>query len=292
MGESLESGAIGALARRARQAAGLSLQEAAARVGCAKSYLSGVENGHRLPTAAFLGRLEEVLGLESGRLATPGAWAKGLRAGGEGVQRAVERMQADQAAGRRLARALREGGGGLDALHKSGELRRLVESLTGSASESPKPSAERVPTGGVVGGVAGGVRRVPLINKVAAGVPREFTDLGYPAHVADEYVLAAGVEDADAFAARVVGASMSPMYLDGDVVIFSPAKVVKDGMDCFARLEPDQETTFKRVYFEVDGQGREVIRLQPLNEAFEPRVLERERVAGLYAAVSVVRKVG
>jgi repressor LexA len=75
-------------------------------------------------------------------------------------------------------------------------------------------------------------------------------------------------------------------------VIFSPAKVVKSGMDCFARLEPDHETTFKRVYLEQGERGEELIRLQPLNAAYPPRVLEREMVAGLYAAVTVMRKVG
>ncbi len=40
-----------------------------------------------------------------------------------------------------------------------------------------------------------------------------------------------------------------------------------------------------------DGQGRELIRLQPLNMAYPPRVVAREQVAGLYAAVSVMRMV-
>ena len=30
--------------------------------------------------------------------------------------------------------------------------------------------------------------RIPVINKVAAGYPAEFTDLDYPLNVADEYV--------------------------------------------------------------------------------------------------------
>lgn len=132
---------------------------------------------------------------------------------------------------------------------------------------------------------------VPVINKVAAGYPREFTDLSYPARVADEYVRCPDLHDPDAFAARVVGDSMLPTYAEGDIVIFSPAKPVRSGTDCFARLEPDHETTFKRVYFEVDARGREMIRLQPLNSAYPPRLVEREGVAGLYAAVSVLRRI-
>jgi SOS-response transcriptional repressor LexA len=153
-------------------------------------------------------------------------------------------------------------------------LRRLVEQLSPGEGEAMVP-------------VALG-RSVPLINKVAAGYPTEFTDLSYPARVADEYVRCPDVTDADAFAARVVGDSMSPSYLEGDVVVFSPAKPVADGQDCFVRLEPDHQTTFKRVYFEEGGMR---IRLQPLNSAYPPRVVEREGVAGLYAAVAVIKRV-
>jgi SOS-response transcriptional repressor LexA len=83
---------------------------------------------------------------------------------------------------------------------------------------------------------------------------------------------------------------MLPDYREGDVVVFSPARPVKSGMDCFARIEPDHESTFKRVYIEADAAGAEMIRLQPLNPAYASRTLARELVAGLYAAVSVTRR--
>lgn len=79
-------------------------------------------------------------------------------------------------------------------------------------------------------------------------------------------------------------------HLFRDVVIL--ARCVKSGMDCLARLELDHETTFKRVYLEQGEDGLEMIRLQPLNSTYPPRVVERELVAGLYAAVSVMRKIG
>ena len=129
---------------------------------------------------------------------------------------------------------------------------------------------------------------VPVINKVSAGYPQGFTDLGYPARVADEYVRCPDVDDPDAFAARVVGDSMEPAYREGDIVVFSPARAVRNGDDCFARLEPDSDSTFKRVYFEGE-RGEERVRLQPVNSKYAPRVLPRERVAGLYRAVTVVR---
>jgi repressor LexA len=73
------------------------------------------------------------------------------------------------------------------------------------------------------------------------------------------------------------------------VVALPQVGVARSGNDCFARIEPDHETTFKRVYFERDPIGREMIRLQPLNSAYPPRTLLREQVAGLYPAVSVMR---
>jgi SOS-response transcriptional repressor LexA len=131
--------------------------------------------------------------------------------------------------------------------------------------------------------------QVPLVNSVAAGYPREFTDLGYPARVADEYVLSPDVDDPDAFAARVVGDSMLPTYREGDIVVFSPARPVKSGMDCFVRLERDGETTFKRVAIDEEAG---TIRLIPLNAEFPERVVGREDVALLCAAVSVTRRIG
>ena len=83
---------------------------------------------------------------------------------------------------------------------------------------------------------------------------------------------------------------MAPDYREGDVVVFSPAREVASGDDCFVRLEPDHETTFKRVYFEVGAEGEELIRLQPVNSQYAPRVEPRERVAGLYRAVTAMRR--
>jgi SOS-response transcriptional repressor LexA len=305
---------VGVQIRGRRQELQMSLARLAERVGCAKSYLSEVETQRRkTPTDEMLARLEQALVLPAGRLVTAARWQRSLEVGGDGVREEVARLAEDQRVARRLAALLKRGSAGmnLDEAYRSGELRALVEQLApgegasagvanGSMSDfgnlPPRPrsaAADLRPRGGGGGGAIPVelAREVPLINKVAAGYPREFTDLAYPARVADEYVRCPDLEDVDAFAARVVGDSMQPLYAEGDIVIFSPAKVVKSGMDCFARLEPDHETTFKRVYLEKGKDGEELIRLQPLNAAYPPRVVGREEVAGLYAAVSVMRKV-
>ena len=190
------------------------------------------------------------------------------------------------------------GEGSLDETFKRGRLRALVSKLegasatnvevergqSGSNTSTPPPphSATRLlPV------------QVPLINSVAAGYPREFTDLGYPARVADEYVLSPDVDDPDAFAARVVGDSMEPQYREGDIVVFSPNRTVKSGLDCFVRLERDGETTFKRVELEGAGGGEGAkIRLVALNPLYGERTVAREDVAFMCPAVSVTRRIG
>ncbi len=261
---------LGAAVRAQRERLGLTLQQLADRLGCAKSYLSAIERSRRPnpPSPAFLTKLEAALGFEEGQLQALAWWQRSPTR----VKQEMQAMQRRSRLAQQLAQLLSDQG--LDQAHRSGQLQRLVEQLAPAADVEP---------------VALPVQ-IPVINKVAAGYPREFTDLGYPARVADEYVSAPDIRDPDAFAARVVGDSMAPLYNEGDIVVFSPQAPVASGADCFVRLVRDDETTFKRVYFERDaGSGAERIRLQPLNSAYPPRLESREDVAGLYAAVYIVR---
>ena len=122
---------------------------------------------------------------------------------------------------------------------------------------------------------------VPVINKVPAGYPAEFDDMGYPVGFADDYVRCPDIHDPNAFAVRVVGDSMQPKFTEGDIVIFSPAADVQTGDDCFVRLTTPHETTFKRVFFEEDEQ----VRLQPRNDMQAPIIVDGKRINGLYRAV-------
>jgi len=295
---------LGAVIRERRQSRAMTLQRLADLVGCARSYLSSIENERREnpPSAELLSRLEEALGFERSDLVELGAW----QGAPEQVKREVARLHSTEKMTKRLLEMLERArtttpdapgadtngarGRNLDDLYQSGELRRLIDAISppsphSSSGETANRSAGRRAIASIL------PLEIPLINSVAAGYPTEFTDLGYPASVADEYVRSPDIADPDAFAARVIGDSMQPEYREGDIVIFSPARTVKSGMDCFARLEPDHESTFKRIYFEPGENGEEdaMIRLQPLNPAFPARTYPRERVAGLYAAVSVTR---
>ncbi|MFW5682251.1 MAG: helix-turn-helix domain-containing protein [Phycisphaeraceae bacterium] len=270
--------------RSRRHERGLTLAEAARRAALAKSYLSMIENDRppHPPSAAALSRLEHALSLEPGTLVAIADWQRTPAS----VRGETVRLRETAERARTLAKWLgetasrRDGGGkSLDALYRSGALRKRIEKAIGPIDESTDAGVrDPLPMRGPQGGTG-----VPLINKVAAGYPADFTDLGYPARVADEYVPGPpGTSDPDAFAAYVDGESMLPDYRGGDIVVFSPAAVVSDGCDCFVRMEDSHETTFKRVYFEDEGRS---IRLQPLNPKFAPRTLPREAVGGLYRAV-------
>lgn len=255
----------------------------ALRAGCTPGYLSEVENEKRAapPSEELLGRLERALSLEPGTLCAVGAWQSTPGA----VKQRLRNMEVREARARDALRKMM-GSGALDEAYEAGALETLIREIEGREDSGTSPSdlmgahPHALPV------------QIPLINSVAAGYPREFTDLGYPVRVADEYIAVPGVSDPDAFAARVVGDSMTPDYREGDIVVFAPTTDATDGSDCFARLERDDETTFKRVFFEQDDEGRALIRLQPLNARYRARVVEREAVAGLYAAVYVVRRIG
>lgn len=273
---------LGELVRGLRRERGMTLSELAAAVGSTKSYLSMIEN-HRAnstPSAQLLVLLESALGVTDGRLRRAGDWQRAPTA----VRDQVHQLADDAARGQDLARyiqsaakARRAGGKNLDGLYRSGQLRRMIERTL-----EPESAQDRCAVTTDSEKDTMRMHRVPLVNKVAAGYPTGFTDLDYPARVADDYLSCPGLGDPDAFAAAVIGESMMPDYREGDIVVFSPAAEVADGSDCFVRLEPDHETTFKRVYFDDDGA---LVRLQPLNPKFPPAVHPRERVAGLYRAV-------
>ncbi|MBL8747311.1 MAG: LexA family transcriptional regulator [Phycisphaerae bacterium] len=285
---------VGAIIRAQRLYLGLTLQQLADATGCTKGYLSSIENNRRdhPPSEALLEKIERALKMDVGRLVSVGKW----HVTPETVRRRVLDLETERHHARRLAKLLmREG---LDKLHRSGELQQLVERLEGDGV-SPRSARTEPSPDGSIGWRSMLPLQVPLINKVAAGYPTEFTDLGYPARIADEYVSVPELSDPDAFAARVVGRSMEPQYHEGDIVVFSPLAPTKNGSDCFVRFERNEESTFKRVYIEEEGQsgiggpgsGKERLRLQALNPAFASRVVEREEIAGMYAAVYVVRAV-
>ncbi len=266
---------LGTKLRRQRRRLGLTLDELAGRTQISKPYLSLIETGRvpNPPSDEKLRRLEQTLGFPPGELLSQAhlqRTPRDVRAVLAKLMQEDRDHKAADAAGGAIATldqpgSVPRGAINLDDAYLSGMLQELVDRSKGNV--------ETVAT-----------NAVPVINKVSAGYPKDFTDLSYPRGVADDYVSCPDVRDPDAFAARVFGDSMTPRYTEGDIVVFSPAKHPRDGDDAFIRFD-DGTTYFKRVFFESDDLGRPVLRLQPRNEKYRPQVVPSEKVTGLYKAM-------
>lgn len=269
---------LGAKLRKQRRRLGLTLDELAGRTGISKPYLSLIETGRvpNPPSDEKLRRLEQSLGFPSGELISQAhlhrtprdvravlqqlmTGQKGLGDRGQGIEQKAFKVTSSLTPNPQPLTPIN-----LDDAYLSGVLQELVDQSRGNV--------ERIAT-----------NAVPVINRVSAGYPKDFTDLSYPQGAADDYVGCPDVHDKNAFAARVHGDSMTPKYREGDIVIFSPGAAPRSGDDCFVRFD-DGHTTFKRVFFESD-EKTPVIRLQPRNERYRAQIVPAEKVTGLYKAV-------
>ncbi len=250
---------LGQIIRQKREQLNMTLDEVSNRVGFSKPYLSTIETGKvkNPPSDELLTKLERTLKFESGLL----LHIAHLERMPSDVRQEYEFREAENQKLRQVLKKL--------AAKKQGgrEVKTLLTKSRVSVEEGKRSLA------------AG--RLVPISNKVTAGYPAEFNDLDYPVGVADDYVRCPDLHDPNAFAVRVVGDSMEPKFVEGDIVIFSPAVEVHNGDDCFVRFTLPHETTFKRVFFEADDQ----IRLQPRNEKYSPTIVEGKRINGVYRAI-------
>jgi repressor LexA len=250
---------LGSIIRNKREEKKLTLDEVSRQIGFSKPYLSTIETGRvsNPPGDELLVKLEKILGFEPGLLLHIAHMEKMP----SDIREGYETIQAENLRWRQFIRNVmtnRPAPEKLDTMIKESHLRLEEEPATVSAGNL-----------------------IPIINKVAAGYPADFDDLGYPAGVADDYVRCPDLHDPQAFAVRVIGDSMEPKFKEGDIVIFSPAMPVQSGDDCFVRFTMPHETTFKRIFYEQN----DTIRLQPRNEKYAPLTVEGKRINGLYKAV-------
>ncbi|MFT3687044.1 MAG: helix-turn-helix domain-containing protein [Phycisphaerales bacterium] len=144
---------FGEAMRMQRQMRGVTLQQLADAVGCAKSYLSQIETGTNAgtPASELIDAVERVLEMRPGDLAERSAW----RSAPEPIKEHVARLAKRDRAAQHLALLVQERG--IDALYQSGELSSLVNqiapppsSLSATAplpSTSPSPDLSAPSTG-------------------------------------------------------------------------------------------------------------------------------------------------
>jgi SOS-response transcriptional repressor LexA len=125
---------------------------------------------------------------------------------------------------------------------------------------------------------------VPIINKAPAGTPTDYEEYGIDSGRGFEYVpRSKGMDGELLFAVIIIGNSMSPIFLEGDLVIFRPIRQdepVPDGSAVFVRFTAERQhgCTFKSVYRRSDG----LLDLRPENPIYPTIVAdgaEIERMA-------------
>ncbi len=143
----------------------------------------------------------------------------------------------------------------------------LVESTSEvfKLAEALRVDARWLATGKDDGNVGDGpaiTAYVPLISWVAAGSWREVAD-PYPPGQGEALVPATCRVGRNAFALRVQGDSMEPVFPNGSIIIVDPNAEPRHGSYVVVRLDEAEQATFKQLV--VDGGMRY---LKPLNPRY------------------------
>jgi len=142
--------------------------------------------------------------------------------------------------------------------------------------ESHRSRALEVPSAS-----AGEAVEIPLLGRVAAGVPIEA--ISNPDTIS---IPADWLGRGERFALRVRGDSMIDAHIeDGDVVVVERKEVARDG-DTVIALVDDAEATLKIFRSQADGR----VRLEPRNESLKPMVFDAHRVRIQGTVVGVLRR--
>jgi len=122
-------------------------------------------------------------------------------------------------------------------------------------------------------GDAHAARTVPLLGFAQAGSGGYFDDAGFPAGEGWDQIAFPEVADAHAYALKISGQSMLPVYRDGDVILVSPSAAVRRGDRVVVKTR-DGEVMAK----ELKRRTSSAIELRSLNAEHEDRMLEAEDV--------------
>jgi repressor LexA len=121
---------------------------------------------------------------------------------------------------------------------------------------------------------------VPLLGRIAAGVPVEAIQSGESLHFSDF------LGSDNTFALQVRGESMIDDHIcSGDFVLVEKTDSVRNG-DIIVALIDGSEATLKRYYLEPDGR----VRLQPANSAMDPIFVHPSQLQIQGRLLAVMRK--
>ncbi len=133
------------------------------------------------------------------------------------------------------------------------------------------------------------VVRVPLLGRIAAGVPIPVPESDFGLFDEDSSIeLTRDIvkDDKDIYALEVQGDSMIDALIhDGDVVVMRHQQKVENGELAAVWLQDQEETTLKRFYLEGSR-----VRLQPANPTMGPMYYPANNVKVMGKVVCVIRQ--
>ncbi len=123
-------------------------------------------------------------------------------------------------------------------------------------------------------------RNVPLIGLAQAGSHGFFDDAGYPTGGSWDEIPFPDIPDSNAYALEITGASMEPVYRDGDLVLVSPEASIRRG-DRVVVKTTEGEVMAKQ----LRRRSARKIELQSLNPEYEDRFFEMEEIVWIHRII-------
>jgi len=116
-------------------------------------------------------------------------------------------------------------------------------------------------------------QRVPVIGYAQAGDNGYFDDAGYPTGSGWDEVLFPQIGALHTFALEISGASMEPIYKDGDTIVVSPAADIRRGDRVVVKTKGGEV-----IVEELSRQSARKIELTSLNRTHPDRSLDVEKI--------------
>lgn len=116
--------------------------------------------------------------------------------------------------------------------------------------------------------------RIPVLGIIPAGVPIEAIEDILDYEEISPEMLNGGKEY---FALKIKGDSMSPKYLNGDIVIFLKQDYAENNDDCCVYVN-GYDATFKKIRVNKETG---ILTLQPINSSYEPLFFNEEQIKNL-----------
>ena len=142
----------------------------------------------------------------------------------------------------------------------------IAKALT--ATGTPLETFVALMNSGMNAGDAHGAKALPLLGFAQAGSGGYFDDAGFPAGDGWDHIAFPEVADAHAYALKISGQSMLPVYRDGDVILVSPSAAIRRGDRVVVKTR-EGEVMAK----ELKRRTPSAIELRSLNAEHEDRTI-------------------